>query len=65
VQRDPERVRRRGEELGCDALGDVGDGAVLGDDIPVAVDDDGRVGLVRRQEALERRPDRGHLVLVE
>src|ERR687885_3000 len=41
------------------------DGAVLGDEPPVAVDDDRRVGLVPAQHAVDRVADRAHLGLVE
>jgi hypothetical protein len=65
VQRDPERVRRRREEFRRDTTGDIGDATVRGDDGPVAVDDDCRIGLVRGQEPFERLPDGLHLALVE
>jgi hypothetical protein len=65
VQRDPERVRRRCPELGCDTAVDIGDAAVRGDDVPVAVDHYCRIGLVRGQKPLERLPDGRHLVFVE
>jgi hypothetical protein len=65
VQRDAERVRGRRAEFRRDTTGDVRDAAVCGDDVPVTVDNQGRIGLVGGQKPFERLPDRRHLAFVE
>ena len=51
--------------LRSDVAVDEGDAAVGSNHVPVAIDDQRRVGLVRGQESLEPLPCRSHLALVE
>jgi hypothetical protein len=65
MQGDPEHVPRRRQQFGRDTPGDVGDASVRGDDVPMAIDDERRVGVVRGQEPLECLADRRHLARLE
>jgi hypothetical protein len=65
MEGDAKRVRRLSAELVRHALVDVRDAAVEGDDVPVSIDGEGRVRLVRRQEPLECFPHRRHFPFVE
>ncbi len=58
VQREPDRVHRRLEQLRRDPVGEDGDRAVAGQQAPLAVDGDRGVGLVAGQHEVDGVADR-------
>jgi hypothetical protein len=65
VQRDAECIRRRFAEFRGDVAIDVRDAAVRCENVPVPVDDQRRIWLMRNQEPSQRLPDGHHLTLVQ
>ena len=65
VQRDPEHVRGRFEQLGCDPPGHQRDTVVGRDQVPMTVDDRGRIRAMRVEEAVERLAHRRQLLILE
>jgi hypothetical protein len=65
VERETQRVDRRLEQLRRDARGQQRDGAVGGQEVPGAVDDDRRIRLVGGEHPLQRGADRPELGLTQ
>ena len=65
VQREPEHVRPRPQQVLRHALHEHGHAPVPGQHVPASVDDHRRVGLVRGQHDLDRGPHGRHVIVVE
>jgi hypothetical protein len=65
MQADAEDVDRRLEEMLGDAVEKHLDSTIGGDEAPMTVEDERRVGLVRAQHLVDRVSDRPHLRSVE
>jgi hypothetical protein len=65
VECDPQRIRRRLEQLGGDILGEEADRLIRGDDRPVPVDHERRIRLVCGKEPLQGIAHKSHLRVLE
>jgi hypothetical protein len=64
MQGQAQGVNRRDQQLRIDPVQQQGGAGVARDDLPVAVDDKGRIGAVAREQPLDSRPDVAHVRVV-